>query len=85
MYICKYSYSPLDNSPNDNPEIELPLVAGDYLFILSDCDEDGFYYGETLEGKRGLIPSNFIVKVHNLDKETYHQILSKCKLKCELK
>ena len=78
LYICKYSYSPLDTSPNDNPEAELPLFAGDYLFILSNCDEDGFYLGETLEGKRGLVPSNFVEKVQNLSKESYQQILSKC-------
>ena len=78
MYICKYSYNPIDSSPNDNPESELPLLSGDYLFILSECDDDGFYFGETLEGKRGLIPSNFIEKVKDLNKESYEQILSKC-------
>ncbi len=67
----------MENSPNDNPEVELPLVAGDYLFIFSDCDEDGFYIGETLDGKRGLAPSNFIEKVQNLNKETYQQIITK--------
>jgi hypothetical protein len=79
LYICKYSYNPLENSPNDNPETELPLTVGDYLFILSDKDEDGFFLGELLDGRRGLVPSNFIEKVQHLSKEAYQQIFSKCK------
>jgi hypothetical protein len=53
LYLCKYSYDPLTNSPNDNPEAELSLSAGDYLFILNEEDEDGFYVGESIVGKKG--------------------------------
>lgn len=63
LYTCKYSYDPFKNSPNDNPEAELPLQAGEYLYILSEEDEDGFYMGELLAGKRGLVPSNFIERI----------------------
>lgn len=73
LYTCKYSYDPFKNSPNDNPEAELPLQANDYLFILSEEDEDGFYMGELLSGRRGLVPSNFIEKIsidhNNLQKQ----------------
>ncbi len=72
LYVCKYSYDPFKNSPNDNPEAELPLIAGEYLFILNEEDEDGFYTGELLNGQRGLVPSNFVERVqiekNNLDK-----------------
>lgn len=63
LYTCKYSYDPVKSSPNDNPEAELPLSTGEYLFILNEEDEDGFYMGESLSSHRGLVPSNFVEKV----------------------
>lgn len=42
---CKYfSYNPFDG-PNENPEAELPLTAGEYIYIYGDMDEDGFFEG----------------------------------------
>uniref|UniRef100_A0A3P9JYL4 RIMS binding protein 2 n=1 Tax=Oryzias latipes TaxID=8090 RepID=A0A3P9JYL4_ORYLA len=52
-------YNPYDG-PNEHPEAELPLVAGKYLYIYGNMDEDGFYEGELLDGQRGLVPSNFV-------------------------
>lgn len=63
LYACKYSYDPFKNSPNDNPEAELPLLTGDYVYILNEEDEYGFYNGELLNGRRGLVPSNFVERV----------------------
>ena len=74
LYACKYSYDPFKNSPNDNPEAELPLTAGEFLFILNEEDEDGFYTGELLSGKRGLVPSNFVERV-NLEKSQLSKYL----------
>ncbi|CAF3854382.1 unnamed protein product [Rotaria sp. Silwood2] len=65
IVIAKYSYEPLQCSPNDHPEVELPLNVGEYYLIYGDVDEDGFYDGRNLEGRYGLIPSNFIEKVTN--------------------
>lgn len=63
LYVSKYSYDPIKNSPNQNPALELPLKAGDYLFVLGDKEEEGYFSGELLSGKRGLTPSNFIERV----------------------
>ena len=41
VYVARYSYDPVMYSPNDNPEAELRLSAGDYLFIYGDVDEVG--------------------------------------------
>lgn len=41
VFVTKYSYDPVQYSPNDNPDFELPLTAGDYLFIYGDMDEVG--------------------------------------------
>ncbi|XP_073484295.1 RIMS-binding protein 2 isoform X14 [Aquarana catesbeiana] len=64
LCIARYSYNPFDG-PNENPEAELPLVAGKYLYVYGDMDEDGFYEGELLDGQRGLVPSNFVDFVQN--------------------
>lgn len=43
--ISPFSYNPYDG-PNEHPEAELPLVAGKYLYVYGDMDDDGFYEGE---------------------------------------
>ena len=35
----RYTYDPFQHSPNDNPEAELPLNAGDYVLIWGEMDE----------------------------------------------
>ncbi|CAF4536990.1 unnamed protein product, partial [Rotaria magnacalcarata] len=52
-------------SPNDHPEIELPLKQGEYYVIYGNIDEDGFYGGRNLDGRYGLVPSNLIELVKN--------------------
>ncbi|XP_043758043.1 RIMS-binding protein 2 isoform X1 [Cervus elaphus] len=59
LCVARYSYNPFDG-PNENPEAELPLTAGKYLYVYGDMDEDGFYEGKLLDGQRGLVPSNFV-------------------------
>ncbi len=39
IVVAKYSYEPLRFSPNDHPEIELPLKLGEYYLIYGDVDE----------------------------------------------
>ena len=34
-----YDYDPYQSSPNDQPDTELPLAAGEHVFITSDVDE----------------------------------------------
>uniref|UniRef100_A0A8C3Y5H9 TSPO associated protein 1 n=1 Tax=Catharus ustulatus TaxID=91951 RepID=A0A8C3Y5H9_CATUS len=64
---CKYfSYNPFDG-PNENPEAELPLTAGEYIYIYGEMDEDGFFEGELMDGRRGLVPSNFVERVSDDD------------------
>ncbi|XP_078083260.1 RIMS-binding protein 2 [Mustelus asterias] len=59
LCVARYSYNPYEG-PNENPEAELPLKAGKYLYVYGDMDEDGFYEGELMDGRRGLVPSNFV-------------------------
>ncbi len=63
IYIAKYTYIPSEMSPNENYDLELPLMAGDYLYVFGEMDNDGFYHGQLLSGKSGMVPSNFIDRV----------------------
>lgn len=55
------SYNPLEG-PNENPEAELPLTAGEYIYIYGDMDEDGFFEGRTVIGVTlsSLLPLLFL-------------------------
>ncbi|XP_041096232.1 RIMS-binding protein 2, partial [Polyodon spathula] len=71
VFIARYSYNPFDG-PNENPEAELPLTAGEYIYACGDMDEDGFYEGELMDGRRGLVPSNFVERVSDDDMMSFH-------------
>ncbi|KAG7483734.1 hypothetical protein MATL_G00041510 [Megalops atlanticus] len=71
VFIARYSYNPYDG-PNDNPEVELPLTAGEYIYVYGDMDDDGFYEGELMDGRRGLVPSNFVERVSDDDMMSFH-------------
>ncbi|BFZ05367.1 hypothetical protein BsWGS_08406 [Bradybaena similaris] len=75
VYIAKYNYDPFQLSPNENPEAELTLTAGDYVLVVGDMDEDGFFDGELIDGSQGLVPSNFIEKVKDEDLCEFHEVL----------
>ena len=49
------------------------MNAGDYILVWGDVDEDGFYDGEILDGRRGLVPSNFVEKLEGDDLVDFHQ------------
>ncbi|XP_075450663.1 peripheral-type benzodiazepine receptor-associated protein 1 isoform X3 [Ascaphus truei] len=66
VFLARYSYNPFDG-PNETPEAELPLTAGEYIYIYGDMDDDGFYEGELMDGRRGLVPSNFVERVSDDD------------------
>ena len=67
MSVCRrkialYDYDPTELSPNVDSEVELAFRTGQILLIFGDMDDDGFFMGE-LNGKRGLVPSNFLTDV----------------------
>ncbi|XP_010221808.1 PREDICTED: peripheral-type benzodiazepine receptor-associated protein 1, partial [Tinamus guttatus] len=70
VFLARYSYNPFDG-PNENPEAELPLIAGEYIYVYGDMDEDGFFEGELMDGRRGLVPSNFVERVSDDDLMTF--------------
>ncbi|XP_018369097.1 PREDICTED: uncharacterized protein LOC108765078 isoform X4 [Trachymyrmex cornetzi] len=73
VYIARFSYEPFQHSPNANPEAELPVQGGEYLLVWSQPDDDGFLDAETLDGRRGLVPANFVQKLIGDDLLDFHQ------------
>lgn len=73
VYIARFTYEPFQHSPNENPEAELPVHGGDYLLVWGQPDDEGFLDAETLDGRRGLVPINFVQKVVGDDLLEFHQ------------
>lgn len=63
MFRALFQYLPLRDSPNENPQLELSLQPGDVVLVNGEMDTDGFYRGETLDGRNGLVPSNYVERV----------------------
>ncbi|XP_065663594.1 reticulocyte-binding protein homolog 1 isoform X2 [Hydra vulgaris] len=59
IMITIYSYDPNMSSPNVDSEVELSFQANEVAYIFGEMDEDGFYNG-SINGRYGLIPSNFV-------------------------
>lgn len=49
LFASSNSYNPFEG-PNENPEAELPLTAGEYIYVYGTMDEDGFFEGRKVEG-----------------------------------
>ncbi|XP_050441109.1 uncharacterized protein LOC126846058 isoform X4 [Adelges cooleyi] len=73
VYCARYSYDPFYCSPNENFEEELPITAGDYILVWGNRDEDGFFDGELLDGRRGLVPSNYVQQLYGRELEEFYQ------------
>ena len=67
--IAIYDYNSATDSPNDNHEFELSFKDGDVITVFGCVMEDGFYFGE-LNGKKGLVPSNFVTETDSHTMET---------------
>lgn len=39
IVVAKYTYEPLKSSPNDHPEMELPLQLGQTYLVYGEIDE----------------------------------------------
>lgn len=67
VYMAKYGYDPFKQSPNENPDAELAFNAGDYIMVFDDIDEDGYFIGELMDGRRGYVPSNWLDRLTGED------------------
>ena len=52
-------------------KVELPFKTGDIIVVFGEMDDDGFYMAE-LNGKRGLVPSNFLQPVQQPNESVHH-------------
>lgn len=67
VYMAKFGYDPFKQSPNENPDAELAFNAGDYIMVFDDIDEDGYFVGELIDGRRGFVPSNWLERLTGED------------------
>ncbi|KAF5403458.1 Peripheral-type benzodiazepine receptor-associated protein 1 [Paragonimus heterotremus] len=58
--VAIYDYDPSVLSPNADAEMELSFRTGDRITVYGEMDADGFYSGQLADGRRGLVPSNFL-------------------------
>jgi len=42
VMVAEYDYNPGEDSPNENSEVELPLIEGQRVTVFGWADEDGF-------------------------------------------
>uniref|UniRef100_A0A1I7UWZ5 SH3 domain-containing protein n=1 Tax=Caenorhabditis tropicalis TaxID=1561998 RepID=A0A1I7UWZ5_9PELO len=63
VFRALFQYLPMRDSPNENPQLELSLQPGDVVMVKGEMDSDGFYQGEMLDGRIGLVPSNYVERV----------------------
>ncbi len=61
--IAAFDYKPDANSPNKNHNDELSFHSGDIIYIHGNIRDDGFYSGELVNGKKGLVPSNYLQEI----------------------
>lgn len=56
-----------------NPLLSLVeiTILGEYVYVSGTADQDGFYIGETTDGRRGLVPGNYLELVPNLNAPPY--------------
>lgn len=66
LFVALYDYDPQKSSPNPNPTLEVSFQEGDLIKVFDTSRSDGFY-GAEVNGRKGLVPSNFIEKVTNAD------------------
>lgn len=76
-YLALYDYDPLNESPNENPREELPLTAGELVYVISEVGDDGFVVAEKDDpngppGKtlQGLVANTFLTPFDNLNPDT---------------
>ena len=51
----------------------LRIIRMFFFSVLLFCMKDGFFDGELLDGRRGLVPSNFVQKLVGEDLLEFHQ------------
>ena len=67
-FVALYDYDPLTMSPNpDGADEELAFREGDLIKVYGEKDADGFYRGESSDGRAGYVPCNMVSEVSGPD------------------
>ena len=69
VFIARYNYTPHLDSPNECPDAELPLTAGDYIYVYGDPDDvsivdlEGLPFKGILEKYKNIVQRNLAMSV----------------------
>lgn len=55
----------------------LPLQRGDYLYVHGEVDEEGFCWGQLVDGRRGKVPRVILEKLSDDACEPHTHVLYK--------
>ncbi|CAG5047664.1 unnamed protein product [Parnassius apollo] len=78
VYMARYSYEPPDIESADG---EMSLNAGDHVIVWGPHDANATMLdAETLDGRRGLVPANFVQRLVGDDLLDFHQYYSQAVL-----
>lgn len=67
--VAMFDYNPNEASPNVNPDDELSFRLGDIIYVHGNVHDDGFFFGELENGKKGLVPSNFLKEISSINSD----------------
>ena len=81
VYVAKYNYDPDQYSPNENPDAELILLTGDYIFIYGDTDEVRVYYATFLSIESGLFSYYTLISL-KMNWDRFGRFVSMGELSC---
>ncbi|CAG9559185.1 unnamed protein product [Danaus chrysippus] len=71
VYIARFSYDPPDVETSEG---ELSICTGDYLLVWGPPDPNATMLdAELLDGRRGLVPANFVQRLVGDDLLEFHQ------------
>lgn len=76
MFVTLFDYDPDVLCTTQQPELELKLQAGDVIAISGDMNENGMYLAES-DGRKGLIPANFVEELDINDPMCKSRLINK--------
>lgn len=73
LFLVVMDYDPQSLCTTGQPDLELCVTTGAVIAVHGQMDENA-YYTATFDGKRGLVPANFVQEIE-VDNESAQQRL----------
>jgi len=73
--VCSYEPNVIQETNNQQLEYRselLPINSGDYVFVCGEMDEEGYYYGELMDGNRGLVSADLLRQLSENEQSDFY-------------